>query len=75
MSDNTEDRYDVIVYENATKTVVSIIGKNMPLWDGVGTGRNTADLRLQTGWERVDPLRFTCEIVKSDKYKVGDVFE
>ena len=45
-----------------------MIGKDMLLHDGEGSGRNTADLRKQTGQERVND-RFDVAIVPAGKYQ------
>ena len=64
--------FDVVIYEIATRRVDAVIGKAMPLWDGTGTGRNTADLRKQTGQERVND-RFDVAIVPTGKYEKDQV--
>ena len=70
-----EPLFDVVIYEIATRKIDAIIGTDMKLWDGTGTGRNTADLRKQTGQERVND-RFGVAIVPAGKYKqVNERFE
>ena len=64
----TETLFDVVIYEIATRKIDAIIGKDMRMWDGEGSGRNTADLRKQTGQERVND-RFDVAIVPAGKYK------
>jgi hypothetical protein len=64
--------FDVVIYEIATRRVDAVIGRAMPLWDGTGTGRNTADLRKQTGQERVNE-RFGVAIVPTGKYEKDKV--
>jgi hypothetical protein len=66
-----EQLFDVVIYENGSRKVDAIIGTNMKLWDGEGTGRNTADLRKQTGEERIND-RYAVEIVEAGKFKKGD---
>ena len=60
--------FDVVIYETATRKIDALIGKNMCLWDGTGSGRNTADLRKQTGQERIND-KFDVAIVIAGKYK------
>jgi hypothetical protein len=72
MTTQTEQLYDVVIYEKATRKIDTIIGKNMKRWDGTGSGRNTAELRVQTGQERINE-RYECEIVEAGKYRKGDV--
>jgi len=67
-----EQRYDVVIYEKATRKIDAIIGKNMKSWDGTGNGRNTAELRIQTGLERIND-RYECVMVEAGKYQKGDV--
>lgn len=64
--------YDVVIYEKATRKIDAIIGTNMRCWDGIGHGRNTAELRVQTGQERINE-HFECEMVEAGKYQEGDV--
>lgn len=66
--------YDVVIYEKLTLKIYSIIGKNMRSWDGNGTGRNTAELRVQTGRERINE-HYECMMVPSGKYKNGDIIK
>jgi hypothetical protein len=68
----SEATFDVVIYELASRKIDAIIGKDMSLWDGTGTGRNTADLRKQTGEERIND-RFAVAIVPTGKYQKGDV--
>lgn len=68
----TEELFDVVIFEIATRKIDTVIGHSMRKWDGKGTGRNTAELRQQTGRERVNE-RYDVEIVESEKYKAGDV--
>jgi hypothetical protein len=63
-----EPLFDVVIYEIATRRIDTIIGTDMKLWDGTGSGRNTADLRKQTGQERVND-RFDVAIVPAGRYK------
>lgn len=72
MTTQTEEKYDVVIYEKATRKIDAIIGVNMKSWDGNGSGRNTADLRVQTGQERIND-RYECEMVAAGKYQKGDV--
>jgi sulfite reductase alpha subunit-like flavoprotein len=67
-----EELFDVVIFERATRRVDSVIGERMPKWNGRGTGRNTAELRQQTGMERVNHA-YGVEIVPAGKYKKGDI--
>lgn len=70
----SEPLYDVVIYEKATGKIDAIIGTNMRRWDGTGTGRNTAELRVQTGEERINE-NYGCKMVVAGKYQKGDVLE
>ena len=67
-----ERRYDVVIFEKSTRKIDSVIGVNMRLWDGIGSGHNTAELRVQTGKERIND-RYNCEMVVAGKYEKGDI--
>lgn len=67
-----EQLYDVVIYEKATRKIDAIIGKDMKNWDGTGSGRNTAELRVQTGQERINE-HFGCEMFPAGKYQKGDI--
>lgn len=69
-----EALWDVVIYEIASRKVDAVIGKNMRLWDGTGTGRNTADLRKQTGEERIND-RYAVAIVPAGRYGKGDILD
>lgn len=71
MSLETEQRFDVVIFHKKTREIDSIIGKSMRRHDGTGSGRNTAELRKQTGQERCND-RYDCEIVNADEFKEGD---
>lgn len=68
----TEELYDVVIYEKATRKIASIIGTNMRSYDGEGSGHNTAEMRVQTGQERINE-HYECEMVTAGKYQKGDV--
>lgn len=72
MKTKTEELFDVVIYEKATRKIATIIGTNMRSWDGTGSGRNTAEIRVQTGEERINE-RYSCEAVAAGIYKKGDV--
>lgn len=72
MSTQTEELYDVVIYEKATRKIDAIIGTNMASCYGNGSGRNTAELRVQIGKERING-RYACEMVAAGKYQKGDV--
>lgn len=72
MTETTEQRYDVVIYEKATRKIDAIIGRDMRSWDGeTGTGRNTAETRMQTGQERINEL-YDVAMVPAGKYQKGD---
>lgn len=62
-----EKLFDVVIYRKDTMQVDSVIGKDMKRFDGCGTGRNTADLRCQTGLERVNEY-YSVAIVPAGIY-------
>lgn len=64
--------YDVVIYEKSTRLIDAIIGREMKSWDGTGSGRNTAEMRVQTGQERIND-RYDCVMVEAGKYQKGDV--
>jgi len=68
----TQSLYDVVIYEKSTGKIESIIGTNMKSCDGCGSGRNTAELRVQTGQDRINDL-YECVMVDAGKFKKGDV--
>lgn len=70
----TEELYDVVIYEKVTRKIDAIIGTNMRSWDGTGSGRNTAEMRVQTGQERINE-HYRCEMVDTGKYQKGDVLK
>lgn len=72
MSTQTDELYEVVIYEKTTRKIDAIIGSNLKSWDGIGSGRNTAELRVQTGQERIND-RYECEMVIAGRYKTGDV--
>ena len=72
MTLQTEELYDVVIYEKATRKIDAIIGTNMKIWDGNGSSRNTAELRVQTGKERINE-HYGCEMFPAGKYQKGDV--
>jgi hypothetical protein len=72
MATHNEPLYDVVIYEKATRKIDAVIGTNLKSWDGHGTGRNTAELRVQTGLERINE-NYGCIEVDAGKYKKGDV--
>jgi hypothetical protein len=69
---NRTTLWDVVIFEKTTRKIDAIIGKRMRRYDGTGSGHNTADLRAQTGMERIND-HFDVRIVKADKWKKGDV--
>ena len=72
MKTETEQLYDVVIYEIATRKIDAIIGKSMKRWNGTGSGRNTAEFRQQTAEERIND-RYAVEIVEADKFHKGDL--
>lgn len=69
-----ERLYDVVIFEKTSRKIESVIGKEMRSWYGTGSGRNTAELRVQTGFERINGY-YSCQMVPSGKYKIGEVLE
>ena len=67
----TEKRYDVVIYEKSTHRIDAVIGRNMRSFDGEGSGRGTAELRVQTGKERINE-HYDCVMVVAGKYERGD---
>lgn len=65
------DLYDVVIYEKASRVIDAVIGKDLRSYDGKGSGRNTAELRVQTGLERIND-RYDCVMVEAGKYEKGD---
>lgn len=72
MTTQTKELYDVVIYEKATRKIDAVIGTKMKSWDGNGGGRNTAELRMQTGQEQINE-RYDCIMVEAGKYQKGDV--
>lgn len=71
MPTETEQLHDVVIYEIATRTIDAVIGRNMKSWDGNGSGRGTAEMRVQTGQERIND-RFDCVMVAAGTLQRGD---
>lgn len=72
MNTCTDELYDVVIYEKATRKIEAIIGRDLRSWDGTGTGRNTAEMRMQTGQERINEL-YGVAMVPAGKHQKGDV--
>ena len=72
MTTQTEELYDVVIYDKSTRKIDTIVGTNMKSWDGNGSGRNTAELRVQSVQDRIND-RYECTVVAAGKYKKGDV--
>ena len=68
----TAELYDVVIYEKATRKIDTFIGRGMRSWDGTGSGRNTAEMRMQTGQERINEL-YDVSMVPAGKYQKDDV--
>jgi hypothetical protein len=68
----TEELFDVVIYEIATRRIDAVIGENMRRWDGSGSGRNTAELRQHTGMERIND-RYDVKIVEAGKFQKGAI--
>lgn len=62
--------YDVVIYEIATRRIDAVIGVDMRGWDGNGSGRGTAELRQQTGRERVND-RYEVAIVPAKDFRTA----
>lgn len=72
MVEEDKMKLDVIILNAETREIASVIGRDMKRWDGCGSGRNTADLRRQTGRERIND-HYRCEFVAAGKFKSGDI--
>ena len=72
MNTTTEQLYDVVIYEISTGKIDAIIGKDMRQWDGTGSGRNTAELRVETGQERIND-KYGCVMVEGGRHQKGDI--
>jgi hypothetical protein len=72
MKTDPEKLYDVVIYEIATGKIDSVIGRQMRQWDGTGSGRNSAELRVQTGQSRVND-KYSCTMVEAGRYGKGDI--
>ncbi len=74
MNTQTESKkYDVVIYKLETMEVDTVIGSDMPSVNetGIGgNGRNTAELRQQTGRERVNDL-YDVAIVDAGRFAKG----
>jgi hypothetical protein len=69
-TDDTDELYDVIVYEIATGIVDTIAGERMREFSGF----YNANKRLETVLGRIND-RYDAAIVETGKYKVGDVYK
>lgn len=67
----SDQLFDVVIYEKSTRCIACVIGQSMRSWDGSGSDRNTAELRVQSGRERIN-YRYECEMVPAGKFKEGD---
>lgn len=72
MTEIKEELFDVVIYEISTRKIDSVIGKNMRRHDGTGSGRNTADMRVQTGRECCHG-KYDATMVPAAKFKEGSV--
>jgi hypothetical protein len=65
-----EPRFDVVIYELATRKVDRVVGSDMAR----DTGYYNAERRLDTALSRINDL-YNAAIVKAGKYKEGDVLK
>lgn len=72
MKTKTEELFDVVIYEKATRRIDTIAGTNMKRWDGSGHPRNTVELREQTCQERIND-NYDVEVVEAGRFHEGDV--
>lgn len=66
-------KYDVVIYKLDTMEVDTVIGTDMESVNSKGmggNGRNTAELRRQTGRERINE-HYDCAIVDAGKFAKG----
>jgi hypothetical protein len=68
MTTQTEQRYDVVIYEIATRKIDTIAGKDLR----PDSGHFNAERRLETLLSRLND-RYNAEIVDAGKYQKGDV--
>jgi hypothetical protein len=68
MSNETEELFDVVVFDLETRTVCKIVGERMRR----DTGHYNAERRLDTIHERLND-DYSAEIVRSGEFKIGDV--
>lgn len=69
MPTQTDQLYDVVIYEIATRKIDTIAGKDLRL----ASGHYNAERRLDTVLPRLND-RYNAEIVEAGKYRKGDVF-
>lgn len=53
-----DKRYDVVIIDDNTEEVVSTIGTNLT--------KRKADIREDTGWNRIDSVNFSIEVRESN---------
>jgi hypothetical protein len=68
MTTQTEQLYDVVIYEIATRKIDTIAGKNLHH----DSGHFNAERRLDTVLLRLND-RYNAEIVEAGKHQKGDV--
>ena len=69
---NTEERFDVVIYEKATRKIEVVVGTSLRKWDGTGTGRHTAESFERIARGRINE-EFSVKIVTAGKHKEGDI--
>lgn len=70
MNTAEEPRYDVILFNVASREIIQLAGEDMLLSEG---SFHTAEKRLMTVLERINSS-YDAEIVPAGSYKVGDAF-
>jgi hypothetical protein len=65
MATKEEARYDVVICEDATGKIVSVIGTNLKT--------EQMERRIETGLMRIDPSKFHVKEVEAGKGVVGMV--
>ena len=68
MTTQTEQLYDVVIYEIATRKIDTIAGKDLRR----DSGHYNAERRLDTVLPRLNN-RYNAEVVEAGKYQKGDV--
>lgn len=66
-----EQLYDVVVFDRATREIVSIAGSEMRL----GGGFRTAESRYHTMMDRINTNNYDVDIVETGLFQKGDTYK